>query len=330
MPVEVIEVSSQALKNNPLGDPHVRHLHVIVPEGVDPEQPLPCLWYLAGYAGVSRGMLSHDPWQEGLEERAARLVAEGRMEPMLIALPDAFNKYGGCQYLSSPAVGDYEQYLVHELREAVESKWTVSAHGIAGKSSGGFGAIVHAMRHPEVYSAVACHSGDMGFRMSLIPDLPKLMNAVRDYGGLEGLVEAHERTIKKKDGRWFGPLSMLALCAVYSPDENGPLGVGLPFDIERGTLDEEMLKRWMAWDPVQMIESPAHQDALRQMRLVFVDCGKRDEHALHWGARAFCARLKDMAIEHEHQEFDGGHRGTGYRLDVSLPRLQKALSGNEA
>jgi S-formylglutathione hydrolase FrmB len=325
MAVHVIEHTSAALKGNPLGDPHVRKLHLVVPD-VLPAHPIPCVWWLAGYAGVGRGMLGDDPWQEGLEERVARLQAEGRLGPMIIALPDAFTRLGGCQYLSSPAVGDYEQYLLHELRAAVEARFAISAHAIAGKSSGGYGALVHAMRHPELFQAVACHSGDMGFELALFGDLPQLMNAVRDHGSVEALVAAHGRAIKKKDGRWFGPLSMLALAAVYSPEADAPMGIGLPFDLAQGTLRAEVLQRWLDHDPVHMIERPEHQGALRGMKLVFVDCGRRDEHALHWGALAFHRRLEAAGVAHTYEEFDDGHRSTSYRLDVSLPRLYEALT----
>jgi S-formylglutathione hydrolase FrmB len=327
MPVVVLEHDSPALRANPLGDPHVRKLHVIVPEGLDPEQPLPCVWYLAGYAGVGRGQLTDDPWQEGLEERVARLMREGRLGPMLVALPDCFTRFGGCQYLSSPAVGDYEGYLLSELRAAVEARWRVSAHGIAGKSSGGFGALVHAMRHPQLFRAVACHSGDMGFELSVFPELVPLMNALRDHGGVEAFVEAFARTPKKKEGRWFAPMSALALAAVYSPSPEAPLGIGLPFDLQRGTLDEAMLDRWRAWDPVRMVERAECQRALSAMKLVYVDCGRRDEHGLHWGALALHARLSELGVPHEYEDFDDGHRNTSYRLDVSLPRLYRALEG---
>lgn len=324
MPVVVIEHSSSALKGNLLGDPSTRKLHVIVPEKM-PTGPIPCVWYLAGYAGVGRAMLSDDPWQEGLEERLLRLQSEGRIGPMMVALPDAFTRLGGSQYLSSPVVGDYETYLLEELPAVVESRFTIGRHGIAGKSSGGFAAIVHAMRHGDRFDAVVCHSGDMGFEMSLFADIPRLMDAVRDHGSVEALVDAHRKAIKKKDSRWFGPMSMLALASVYSPREDAPLGIELPFDLERGALKPEVLKRWLAWDPVRLVDNEACQEALRKMRLVFVDCGSRDEHFLHWGALAFHRKLEDAGIEHVYETFGDGHRGTGYRLDRSLPLLYEAL-----
>lgn len=324
MALHILPIDSQALKGNPLGDPHLRKLHVIVPDDL-PDGPVPCVWWLAGYAGVGRSMLGDDPWQEGLEERLIRLRQEGKIGPMIVALPDAFTRLGGCQYLSSPAVGDYEGYLLDELRQAVQAHWPVSRHAIVGKSSGGYGALVHAMRRPELFDAVVCHSGDMAFDMSIFPDIPVLMNAVRDYGGVSAFAEAHRNTAQKKAGQWFGPLSMLALASVYSPDPSAEMGIGLPFDLEQGCLRDEVLDRWRAMDPVAMIDDPGHQAALAGMRLVFVDCGRRDEHHLHWGALQLHRKLEAAGVAHRYEDFDGGHRNTSHRLDVSLPAVWQAL-----
>jgi enterochelin esterase family protein len=117
------------------------------------------------------------------------------------------------------------------------------------------------------------------------------------------------------------------MCAAYSPDPEKPLGIGLPFDLATGTLDREVLERWYAWDPIRMIDRLEHQAALRRMKLVYLDCGKHDEHHLHWGARAFAAKLRALGIDHVHEEFEGGHRSTSHRLDVSFPLLYRALTG---
>ena len=68
-----------------------------------------------------------------------------------------------------------------------------------------------------------------------------------------------------------------------------------------------------------------HAEALRRMKLIFVDAGTRDEHNLDLGARIFVRRLQTLGIACEHQEFDDGHRGTAYRYDVSLPKLAAAI-----
>lgn len=326
MSVRVLTVVSTALASNPLGDPHVRALPVIVPDDLREGERVPCVWFLAGYAGLGARMLSHDPWEEGLQERLIRLRREGRIGKMLVALPDAFTRWGGSQYISSGAHGDYGKYLAEELPASVEACFDVSGHGVVGKSSGGYGALVLGMRHPSRFRAVACHSGDMGFRLAYTPDIPALMNAVAKHGSLEAFARAFDAAAKKKDGRWFAPISVLAMCAAYSPDPTQPLGVALPFSLERGEIDERVFIRWLEHDPVVLVDRSDVQASLRKLALLFVDCGSRDEHHLQWGARAFARKLRTYGIAHTHEEFDDGHRSTSYRLDESLPKLFAALN----
>ena len=69
-----------------------------------------------------------------------------------------------------------------------------------------------------------------------------------------------------------------------------------------------------------------HADALRGARLVYLDCGTRDEFHLHHGARLFSRRLAALGITHEFEEFPDGHMNVHYRYDVSLPRMSRALA----
>ena len=73
-----------------------------------------------------------------------------------------------------------------------------------------------------------------------------------------------------------------------------------------------------------------HAEALRAMKLIFLDAGTRDEHNLDLGARIFARRLRELGIAFEHQEFDDGHRSTAYRYEVSLPLLAATLGATPA
>ncbi len=83
------------------------------------------------------------------------------------------------------------------------------------------------------------------------------------------------------------------MAACYSADEDGT--IRLPFDIDTGELIPEVWERWLAWDPVRMV--PKHADALRGMRAIYIDAGKRDEWFLDLGAEAFRREL-DEARRH--------------------------------
>ena len=120
-------------------------------------------------------------------------------------------------------------------------------------------------------------------------------------------------------------LNILAMAACYSPNPAAkPLGIDFPIDLETGAWRADVWERWLEWDPMRLLER--FPDALRSMRLVYLDAGVRDEWCLHLGARLFSARLAQQRIEHTLEEFDDGHMNVSYRYDVSLPRLAEALS----
>src|SRR5207248_431005 len=82
---------------------------------------------------------------------------------------------GGNQYINSASMGPWEDFLLYEMLPAIEQRFGcggIGRRGVFGKSSGGYGAVTHALRHSDIWSAAACHSGDMGFELCYLPDMP--------------------------------------------------------------------------------------------------------------------------------------------------------------
>ncbi len=322
---QTLEIRSEALRGNPLGDPFERLLHLFVPDDGGAHGPYPVIWLLGGYSSSPANFLSDEPWGEGMQRRIERLSAQGDLEPTIFAMPDCFTALGGSQYLDSPATGRYEAYLWDECRSAVEARFSVGKHGVAGKSSGGFGALMQAFRHPAHVKGVACHAGDMGFEYCYLPGFPALAEGLRRHGGVEDFFKAFSAAPKKRSSTWFEPIQALCMAACYSPDPTAPLGIGLPFDPLTAAIRPEVWARWLALDPVRLVDRPEAAEALRGLDLLFLDAGTRDEYHLQWGLRQLVSKLRALGVAHEHQEFDDGHSGTSYRYDVSLPKLARAL-----
>jgi enterochelin esterase family protein len=324
--VEIVD--SRALVGNPLGDATARRIAVWLPPSYAAavDRRYPVIYWLAGYAGTGEQMFSGTPWQPGLGERLDRLAAAGGMGEAIVVAPDCFTRWGGAQYLDSFAIGDYETHVVREVVPAIDARFrTIAARGsraIGGKSSGGFGALVLAMRNPDLFSAVASHAGDMCFELSALPDLPIAARTLRRHGGVSGFLR-HFEEAEKKGAADFTTMMVLAQAGAYSPEPGREHGIALPFDLDTGEIDWTVWQRWKSWDPIEMIAT--HAQALRRMNLIFVDAGTRDEHNLDLGARIFVRRLQTLGIACEHQEFDDGHRGTAYRYDVSLPKLAATI-----
>jgi S-formylglutathione hydrolase FrmB len=331
--VVVETVESRALAGNALGDPVTRHVGVWLPPsyGSAPERRYPVVYWLAGYAATGEMLFQDNPWRPGLGQRLDRLVHAGTLGELIVVAPDGFTRWGGSQYLDSPVSGGYETHLVRELVPEIDRRFrtqpTREARGVGGASSGGFGALILAMRHPELFSAVASHAGDMYFELSMLPEFPAAARTLRRHGGIDGFLAHFDKAVTHRADE-FSTIMILALAAAYSPEATRPRGIALPFDEETGEIDQAVWQRWKAWDPIEMVAT--HAEALRSMKLIFLDAGTRDEHALDLGARILVGRLRALGIPFHHEEFDDGHRGTAYRYDVSLPLIAAALGAAPA
>src|SRR5690606_13281636 len=96
-----------------------------------------------------------------------------------------FTKLGCNQYINSSGIGDWADFLLREAVPLVESQFNCGGTGrraVFGKSSGGYGAIVHALLYPDFWAAAACHSGDMAFDLVFLPEFPNLLRALDNYG----------------------------------------------------------------------------------------------------------------------------------------------------
>jgi S-formylglutathione hydrolase FrmB len=317
-------VKSEALSKNPLGDPSERDLLVYEPPDYGGE-PIPVLLALAGFIGHGPMLFNADPLGRGLAERLDHLIGSGACPRVVVAAPDCFTRLGGNQYIDSTATGAYETHLVDELVPLLGRVYGATRFGVFGKSSGGFGAIVLGMRHPDVFAAVADHSGDSNFELSYVPDMSDALDAFRAAGGPSAWLESFWADPNRRRTKHLRPLNMLAMAAHYSPNPDAPeLGLDFPFDLRTGRLLPDVWARWQAWDPVRMVSR--HAEALRRLRLVYVDCGSKDEFGLHWGARALVDELRRAGVDPVFEEFDDGHMNVSYRFDRSIPLLVRALS----
>jgi len=325
-----IAIDSEALAGNLLGDPTMRAVAVYLPEGYDDgDADYPLFVDLVGFTGSGLAHLGWRAFGESVPQRLDRLVAEGRMGPVIAAFPDCFTSLGGNQYVDSAAMGDWERFLIDEMVPRLEAEFRVRPgrdhRAVFGKSSGGYGAIVHGLRRADTWGAVACHSGDMDFELCYRSEFPKAIRAVAEKGGVNEWVDWFFAE-KKAENDPMHVIMTLAMAASYDPDPETPRGITLPVDLETCELDESRWARWLAHDPVVMVEDPRYQENLRSLRGLYVDCGGKDQYHLVHGARRFVRRLDELGIAHRYEEFDDDHTAIDYRMDESLPYLFEAIS----
>jgi S-formylglutathione hydrolase FrmB len=327
---ERLTVTSRVLEGNPLGDPHQRPLWVYLPPGVgdDPARRHPSIYLIQGFTGQVDMWWNRSALRPSVPELVDELFAGGTVPPAVVVFVDCWTSLGGSQFLNSPGTGRYLDYLCDEVVALVDERYPTLAgrdhRGITGKSSGGYGAMVAPMLRPEVFGALASHAGDALFELCYLPDVAKAARALRDeYGGSYERFFADFRSrpafSKDSDG---GLLNVWAMAACYSAEPDGT--VTLPFDPATGRLRDEVWRRWLALDPVRM--AAGHADALRSLRGVYLDAGRKDDYWLDLGAAAFSAELDALGVEHVFELFDDTHSGIEYRYPRALAFLAERLT----
>ena len=117
----------------------------------------PVLYLLHGLGDTSRAWVEFGHIRSIMD----RLIAQGRIPPMLVVMPGA----GRSWYVDDPDPGGalMEHAIAHDLVADVDARYKTSScrHGriIGGLSMGGYGAALYAMDHPRLYAAAFSLSG---------------------------------------------------------------------------------------------------------------------------------------------------------------------------
>jgi enterochelin esterase family protein len=324
--VKVLRYESKILKGNPLNDAHIRDLCVYLPPNYEEsDKSFPVVYCLTGFTGRGKMLLNDNAFTPNLAQRLDNLIAKNKIKPMIVVMPDCFTYYGGSQYINSSATGNYEDYLTEEIVPFVDENFRTlndkNSRAVMGKSSGGYGALIMAMRHSDIFGLACSTSGDAYFELCYLPDVPKAFRAIR--GNPKAFTEKFWRE-EKKGKNDFPALNIIGMSACYSPNKDSEIGFDLPFDMETGEILEDVWTKWIEHDPIRLVEK--HAEDLKTLKLLYIDAGTRDEFALDLGARILCKRLKDFDVPFIHEEFDDGHMQISYRQNRSLELISEHLS----
>jgi len=330
--VDELAVDSQALAGNVLGDPHRRPLYIYTPPGYDDDtdRRYPSVYLIQGLTGQLDMWKNRRAFQPTVLEAIDDWFAAHEATPAVVVFVDAWTSLGGSQFIDSPGTGRYLTYLCEEVVPLVDDRYRTladSAHrGIAGKSSGGYGAMVLPMLRPDLFGGLATHAGDALFEACYLPDFREAARALREE--YRGSYDAYWSDVRSRPGRSKRSdgvlLNVWCMAACYSADADGT--VRLPFDPATGQLDQATWERWLAWDPVRMAAS--HPDALRGLRAIWIDAGRSDDFYLDLGAIAFRDALTALGIGDDvvrFELFEGTHAGLEWRYPGAVGWLAERL-----
>lgn len=304
-----------------MGDPHLRDLPVYLPPNYDPKRkdPYPVVFLMAGWSGRSAKYLSTDSvFDTPIHQRLDKAIQSGALPPVIAVFPDGTSKLGCSQYINSPSLGNYMDYIVDEIVDFIDRKYhthrSPDFRATLGHSSGGFGALVHGFIRPDRFAFVCSSAADSYSEVSLLPELKGALMAIESAGSVEKLISdilSHPQPSSL--GNKLGALLVLSLAPCYAPNPGkAPLYGDLFFDLKTGAMIDEVWKKFQRWDPIHLVDEYAH--SAKKLKFVLLECGAHDGHGLQFGHRILAQKFENLRIPYKLVEYPGGHSGHNWRF----------------
>ena len=140
---------------------------------------------IQGFTGQVDMWLSRSAFEPTMVERVDAMFAARACPDAILVFVDAWTSRGGSQFINSASIGRYLDYLCDEVVAFVDERYPTLAgrdhRGLAGKSSGGYGAMVVPMLRPDVFGALASHAGDALFECCYLPEFRNVARSLRDH-----------------------------------------------------------------------------------------------------------------------------------------------------
>ena len=126
-----IKVISSSLENNLLGDSSEREVTIYLPPGYynAPNNKYPVVYLLHGFNCHDEFWFGEDLswWSTGLKidifPVLDNLISSNIITPLIIVSPDSFNKYHGSWYKNSFVSGNWEDFIVQDLVQYIDSNY---------------------------------------------------------------------------------------------------------------------------------------------------------------------------------------------------------------
>ncbi|MER6960899.1 alpha/beta hydrolase family protein [Streptomyces sp. NPDC000618] len=166
---------------------------------------------------------AHDDYNSWTRETDIEAFTAGR--DLIVAMPDAGPTGIPTRWKSGP---DYETFQLQEVPAVLRAAYRASTvQAVAGVSTGGYGAMAHAARHPGTFVAAASYSG---IPDTLVTRMPVIVQAIVGRESLNPLSLWGDPTRDSATWQDFNPLaraSALRGTALYVSVGTGSLTGGL-------------------------------------------------------------------------------------------------------
>lgn len=141
--VDIIDVPSPSLMNVPVSS-EVRPTYIYLPSSYEKDQDkaFPVVYVLHGFGANAGAWFSAAQKQPDVIESMDKLIAQGKVQDMIIVVPDTKARNLASWYQKSEITGDWRAFILQDLSDYVEATYrTNGKQAIIGHSMGGYGAL---------------------------------------------------------------------------------------------------------------------------------------------------------------------------------------------
>ena len=317
---------SRSLEHNRLGDSPDRSVFVYLPAAylTEPQRRFPVAYLLHGVGDSNADWINGQYQGMVLPDVLDSLIATGTLQPLIVVMPDASNAYQGCFYTNSSVTGNWEDFVVHDLVDFVDTNYRTyprpASRGLIGHSMGGYGALKLAMEHPEVFATVYALS-------------PCCIEWAADFSGTNTFwpKTIAMRTIDRQAETEFYPKFFISIATAWSPNpDRPPFLVDLPFSAgDSGVVPAEpAYSKWTA--NLLLPLARGYRANLGLLRGLALDYGRHDQFPhIPIGSQAIDSFLTQIGITHQLEAYEGDHfNQVRVRLTAhALPFISARLAG---
>ncbi len=319
--LKTLSFKSKSLENNPLNDPVYRAVPILVPKYISADTPV--VFYLSGFASDGWKNTSFNRFENNTVQDIDHWTSEEIIPSATYIFVSAWTKWGGSQFINSKGMGNYEDYLVHDLASEVKLSFPEIQENenwiVMGGSSGGYGALHLGSKYPRLFNHVIAIAPDSLFEISLLPEIYKYLPYLNEHGGFDKFILnfTHEN-MKYSDHILFGLKNIVAMTLCYATKDSNN-NFKIPIDKD-GKIIESIWQEWVQHDPVNFLKQ--RTETAIQLKSVCIYAGDKDEHSLQYGSKQIYQILKSAGANVTYSEHPGTHRSIN---QFRLPALSDVL-----
>lgn len=326
-----ISISAVSLQNNMIGESSEQFIGVCLPPGyADEETQYPVLYYLTGY--TEDYLHRTEMFLNSMDNLYSNMLSE----KMIIVVVNGSNRFGGSWYTNSEVTGNWENYVVLDVINYVDTNYRTipnqKGRFLAGHSMGGVGAISIAMHRPEFFAAVYAMSpavfapedfDAMGFSFDII-------NIVgSSYDGVDN-EKAHEEYLSSIKNIPYEYWWTLSYASAFAPNAEGsPPYIETPKKTSSGKFSkDDVFEKYLQGAGNWETKVAEYAYELTALDCFAIDYGLYDENSwLPAGCRYFEEQLLNNGIPYELYTYPGGHNShVNKRIETHvIPFFQRCL-----